>query len=228
GSSKKLVDLYILALDYYGIDKAQVFSVIPSDNEFMAIMKKYGRNRLFPLGMVTPKTGNLQEQLEQVKKLGLFGLKIHPDFQKLDFKSPKFGEIFSFCEQHQMVVISHTGSHANLRDLVEHVKDYPNMPLILGHMGLSPQVEQAFEAAKNNENVYLEISGQGYIYMIQKAIESPEIGPDRILFGSDFPSLAPQVELEKIFALNVDDSIRKKIFFENIAQLYGKLGKKIN
>ncbi|MHA1683446.1 MAG: amidohydrolase family protein [Promethearchaeota archaeon] len=224
GSTKKLVKLFLLFMDHHGIDKSQVFSIIPDDNHFISLMKKHGEGRLFPLGMVSPKDGNIEEQLDEVKKLGLYGLKIHPDYQKLDFKAKEFHEIFAFCEQHNMLVISHTGSHGNLRDIVTQAKDFPRMPFIIGHMGLGPQVDQAYEAAKNTENTYLEISGQGYQYMIQKAVDDPDIGPERVLFGSDFPSLAPQVEIEKVLALKTSPGNRKKIFHDNLARIYENLG----
>lgn len=224
GSTKKLVQLYLMLLDKYGIDKAQVFSVIPEDNRFMSRLKKYGNERLFPLGMVVPTRENLNDQLESVREFGLYGLKIHPDFQKLDFKAREFSDIFSFCEQHKMLVISHTGSHGNLRDIVAQAKDFPLMPFILGHMGLSPQVDQAYNAAKEYKNVYLEISGQGYQYMIQKAIDDPDIGSERVLYGSDFPSLEPKVEMEKVHALNVSTEIKQKIFHDNLKAIYNSLG----
>ncbi|MFX0099551.1 MAG: amidohydrolase family protein [Candidatus Hodarchaeota archaeon] len=224
GGSKNLVKLFLLMMDHYGIDKAQVFSVIPADNEFMSKMKKFGENRLLPLGMVSPKEGDLEGQLEHVRKLGLYGLKIHPDFQKLDFKAPEFSEIFAFCEENKMLVISHTGSHGNLRDIVAQAKDFPSMPFIVGHMGLGPQVDQAYKAACDHENVYLEISGQGYTYKIQQALEDPRIGPGKILYGSDFPGLAPQVEIEKILSLDTTPEIKQKIFCGNIIGLYKKIG----
>ncbi|MHA1699287.1 MAG: amidohydrolase family protein, partial [Promethearchaeota archaeon] len=159
GGSKNLVKLFLLLMDKYGIDKAQVFSVITVDNQFMAKMKKYGEGRLFPFGMVSPKDGDLENQLNQVKALGLYGLKIHPHYQKLDFKAREFSHMFSFCEENGLLVISHTGSHGNLKDIVNQAKDYPAMPFIIGHSGLNPQIDQAYEAAKNYENIYLEISG---------------------------------------------------------------------
>lgn len=37
----------------------------------------------------------------------------------------------------------------------------------------------------------------------QKSVEDPRIGTDKILYGSDFPSLAPQVEMEKFLSLDI-------------------------
>ncbi len=225
GSTKKLIKLFLLLMDKYCIDKAQVFSIIPEDNRFMAAVKKHGEERLFPLGMVTPKTGNLEGQLQEVKNLGLHGFKIHPHYQKLDFKAREFSDIFSFAEQNKMLVISHTGSHGNLRDIVAQAKDFPGMPFIIGHMGLGPQVDQAYEAAKACKNVYLEISGQGYQYMIQRAIEDPAIGPDRVLYGSDFPSLEPAVEMEKVLALNAPVEIKRKLFHDNLDAVHSMISR---
>ena len=70
----------------------------------------------------------------------------------------------------------------------------------------------------------LKHGGQGYTYKIQEAIEDPEIGPGKILYGSDLPSLAPQVEMEKIFSLDVTPEIKQKIFCGNITTIYSKIG----
>ena len=123
-----------------------------------------------------------------------------------------------------MIVISHTGSHGNLRDIVAQAKNFPAMPFIVGHMGLGPQVDQACEAAREHENIYLEISGQGYTYKIQQALADPRIGPNKILYGSDFPSLAPQVEMEKILSLNATPEIKQKIFCGNVTGIYDQIG----
>jgi predicted TIM-barrel fold metal-dependent hydrolase len=72
--------------------------------------------------------------------------------------------------------------------------EYPDVPLIIGHMGVQGYfyfgmyADMALMAAARNPNVYLETSSAPF-EVIEKAVCDPAIGPEKLLFGSD--SLAP-------------------------------------
>ena len=46
-----------------------------------------------------------------------------------------------------------------------------------------------------------------------------QIGPDRLLFGTDFPMWSPKEELERFLALDLDESSRQKILYDNFMNL---------
>ena len=65
---------------------------------------------------------------------------------------------------------------------------------VLGHAG-ARDVEDAIPFALRHPNVFLDIHGQG-IRQIDELID--KVGPDRLLFGSDWPFYHPVATLAKV------------------------------
>jgi predicted TIM-barrel fold metal-dependent hydrolase len=118
--------------------------------------------------------------------------------------------------------------------------ELPTLQLILGHLGesltfwlyrLDLDFTQPFLAARHRpsierrpsevlrENVYVTTSGN----FLDSALVSVlmELGPERVLFGSDYPweSLAKAVEF--VERAPISDADRSKLYSENALQLFG-------
>jgi predicted TIM-barrel fold metal-dependent hydrolase len=94
--------------------------------------------------------------------------------------------------------------------------------VILGHSGLAPQIDQAIACARKYSNAYLEISGNPYSYMFEKAVKMSEIGVERILYGSDLPSLHPRTEIFKVLTLNISEADKSMILSQNLENLLNR------
>jgi predicted TIM-barrel fold metal-dependent hydrolase len=116
-------------------------------------------------------------------------------------------------------VLSHTGSHSELKNIIPILKKSDESIFIIGHSGLCPQVSQALKVAKECPNSYLEMSGNPYTYKFMEAIKDPDIRIERILFGTDIPSLHPRVEIEKVLALPISVEEKKMILSYNLENL---------
>ena len=55
--------------------------------------------------------------------------------------------------------------------------------------------------------------------MILRFIDA--IGPDRLIFGTDFPMWSPKEELDRFFALGLDEADQQKILYGNFMKLLG-------
>lgn len=108
--------------------------------------------------------------------------------------------ILEVCREHQAPVLFHTGCIAypdtcRLRAVDPILLDdvalaFPDIPLIIGHAGVqtgwySTQPENALMVAARHPNVYLEVS-QCRQEQIERAVFDPNIGPDKVIFGSDW------------------------------------------
>jgi predicted TIM-barrel fold metal-dependent hydrolase len=108
--------------------------------------------------------------------------------------------ILEVCRKHEAPVLFHTGciaypSTCRLRAvdpiLVDDIANaFPDIPLIVGHAGIqtgwyTPFHEHALMVAARHPNVFLELS-QCAQPQIERAVHDPNIGPDRLLFGSDW------------------------------------------
>ena len=49
-----------------------------------------------------------------------------------------------------------------------------------------------------------------------------KMGPDRFLFGTDFPMWSPKKELARFLELDLDDTTRDRILFGNFETLFLK------
>lgn len=223
-ASKRLernVLFYIRILDYYHIDRAIHLPVFRMDKMLSLKMNGHVGNRIYGFSNINPRSKTLTEDLEELVKKRYPGIKLHPDFMHFTFKDyhDEILQICNFCAEHNIIILSHTGSHSILENLIPILKHSDNVVFIMGHSGLCPQVDQALNVARECPNSYLEMSGNPYTYKFMEAIKDSNIGIERILFGTDFPSLDPRVEIEKVFALDLSIEERKLIFSENLKRL---------
>src|SRR4029078_14792 len=84
-------------------------------------------------------------------------------------------------------IIFHTGmsSKASPGVIAELAARYKDVPVILGHMGVSHYVKLAVAVARKKENIFLETSVLGWMPLLLEAFRG--VGTSKILFGSDHP-----------------------------------------
>jgi hypothetical protein len=90
---------------------------------------------------------------------------------------------------------------------------------VLAHLGLNYQWRDAIEVGKMCSNTLFDTSGISYTFAIKRAIE--ELGPERVLFGSDNPFLFPETELQKVVTLGLDATALKLVLSENARRTFG-------
>lgn len=223
--------LCMSVLDYYHIDRTINLPVFGFDRKISYELQNKYPERVIGFGNVSPNSKNLEEDLHNLVKNNAWGIKLHPHMMKFRFdkQSESVGRIFEFCQENHIIILSHTGSHSEIKNIVPILKNYPNLGFILGHSGLQPQINDAIKAARECPNAYLEISGNPYTYKLLEAIKDRDIGVERILFGTDIPSLNPRVEIQKILALSISSEEKRMIFSKNLEVLLKKfLGDKYN
>lgn len=220
--TEKNVYLFKLILDFYHIDRAVNLPVFKLDRKLSYRMNELMPERMFGFGYINPKSRNLKGDLQELVENNVYGIKIHPDIMKFSFKQYKneLMMISKFCAEKKIIILSHTGDHSEPKNLIPILKEYEETRFILGHSGLQPQVDQALEVARSCPNAYLEISGNPYTYKFIEAIKDPNIGVERILFGTDIPSLQPRVEIQKVLALPISEEEKQLIFHRNLKNLF--------
>jgi len=105
------------------------------------------------------------------------------------------------------------------------IKSYPEVPIILAHLGFDTNWSnmfssplQAFYLAKKYKNVYLDTAAASWVqYILEQAVE--EVGPDKIMFGTDAPWFYPAIMIACINDLEISERDKEKILGGNIARL---------
>ena len=193
------------------------------------------------------KTSN-REALALAERLGGFyipGFHVHPDYvdesiEEIRFMSERgvklIGELVPYhdswdsyaheglcaileeAEKHGMVVSFHTMSHATIDTMVA---AHPGVTFVAAHPGETDQFYGHIERMKKYGNLYLDISGTGLYRYHSLALLVKELGSERILFGSDYPTCNPGCFIGGVLCEPLSDSEFENIFSKNAKRLLG-------
>jgi len=115
--------------------------------------------------------------------------------------------------------------HTELDEMQYLIRTFPQATIVFAHFGDSHEEENIFkriDAVAAAKNCYLDTSGYGHDRMgvLEYAVKS--IGPDRILFGSDFTVNDPSTVLARIHCAFLTEEQKLKILSENLQALLKK------
>lgn len=228
----------IASMDKAGISRSVVCNIATTPrqmkkvNDFANVSKC--DSRLIPLGSVNPYAteGEIETELDRLKAAGIPGIKIHPDYMKMEIDSPAFTPIFKACEERNLFVITHAGfdpvepNHVHCSpDMVLRVMDrHPDLKLVVAHAGGFDREREVLEKLCGAP-VWLDTS----LCAIRRA-RSAEWGalcadilrnhaPDRILFATDTPWSDPAAEIAFVRSLGLSDEITDGILGGNAQRL---------
>ncbi len=203
-----------------GIDKACIFPIShdtfeEANREIAQIVKRYpGRFIGFAKHDPVNEKGRIRAMLlRECRDLGLRGLKLHVK------PTP---EVLDTVAELGIPVLWHPGRIAMFDDIA---KAYPTVDLILAHLGsdLSSDWREhlaGIEMARRYPNVYLDTGATVLTRYLEQALK--EVGPEKIIFGSDEPEVDCRLEIFKIRVLKLPKQQEEMILGGNIQRLLGK------
>lgn len=229
GSTPKMFSAedMIALMDKNGVDKVVTnpFGHMTTEREFeekngiiVAAAKKYP-NRIIPFAKVNPWLDNGLQLFERaIKDWGCKGLKLHPisdAFQAND------DMVFPYIEKAAKLKIPvqiHSHQPGSQPALIGDLADrFPEVTFIMAHMGMNLYKDAIF-VARILKNIVLETSAQPWTHRICKpAIE--QIGPDRLVWGSDAPLHHQEIEMKKVTMSGLNDEEKRKVLGENMKRI---------
>jgi predicted TIM-barrel fold metal-dependent hydrolase len=97
--------------------------------------------------------------------------------------------------------------------------DFPDMPIILAHPSF-PWQEEALSVATHKPQVYIDLSGWSPKYFPPILVQyANTLLKEKILFGSDYPVMAPERWMADFEKLPIKPEVRPLIMKENAARL---------
>ena len=219
-------------LEENGIDKAVVLSIATNPkqqtkvNDFAASIN---RGRLIGFGSVYPAAPNALDELERIKKLGLRGIKFHPDYQDFFVDDPKFFPVYEKAAELGLITVFHSGVdleffepvHCTPQRLALALPAFNGGVVVAAHMGGCGCLYET-EQHLVGRDVYLDTS---FSYGRVPAQHARRIilrhGADRILFASDMPWSGTNDELRFVDALGLNDEQYQAIVCDNAKKLLG-------
>jgi predicted TIM-barrel fold metal-dependent hydrolase len=201
----------------------------------LAAVKKYP-DRL--IGQPTLNPRYLEESLEELKRCmdqGMAGLKV---YNHVKISDPLFYPIVEKFIDLKMIILMHAGIGKSRitydateppnvsipEDFVEIAKRYPEAMFQFAHLAGGVDWEHACKALKDSPNVFVDMSGSNNDGSIMDCAMK-YIGEDRLLFGCDNSFYQG---VGQMLAANLNESQRKKIFFENYNNILRKAGKNVD
>ena len=161
----------IASMETSGIEKSIIMPVCTKAEQFDSIntfAKKINdtyEGKLISFGGIHPDCENPKEKLQYIKALGIPGIKLHPDYQRVMIDDIRFMRIIEYANELGLIILTHAGIDIGLPEPVHCPPDKmrkvldtlkPNK-IVLAHLGGWKQWEEVYEYLAG-ENVYLDTS----------------------------------------------------------------------
>jgi predicted TIM-barrel fold metal-dependent hydrolase len=172
----------------------------------------------------------LVAEVEERAREGAKGIKLHPANQRFFPNDRRLWPAYARAQELGMSIITHSGALALLDDPEHHdhphnfrdvLRDFPRMNLVFAHMcrGFWDEVAEVMQAFPN---AYLDTSGAISGIPNPFAISDEEamtmirrVGPDRVLFASDWPWHHPIKDSARVDRLPLTAEEKRLMFCEN-------------
>ena len=197
---------------------------VSSINNFIAQAVADSEGRFTGLGTLHPDSEDMEADVNEIIALGLKGVKLHPDIQRVRLDDERMHKMYELCEG-QLPMLIHTGDYrydySNPNRMMPILDKYPNLTVIGAHFGGWSIWENATEIFCKYENFLVDCSSSLYAMTPEKAKELiMAYGTDRVLFGTDYPLWTPESEIERFMQVDLTDRQREDILYNNAAKLF--------
>ena len=179
------------------------------------------------------------EEIDRCVDAGMVGLKV---YTQVKINDPLYYPIVEKCIKLKMIMLMHSFCQLGLggyrmkydigilpntsipEDFVDIASRYPEGMFQYAHIGGGSDWEYACKLLKDSKNVWFDTSGSNNEeYMIDFAVKT--VGEDRLFFGTDNSYYQ---SIGKVFASNLNETQKKKLFFDNYNNILRKAGRDVN
>jgi len=222
--------------NYSGTDPEDPAQVRKNNDLVLKAVKKYPDRYI---GFLTLNPVYQKEALEEIDRCVDQGMAGYKGYTQVKINDPLYYPIIEKFIELNMIMLMHafvqigvggyrmkydTGQAAvNTtipEDMMEIAKRYPEAMFQYAHIGGGGDWEYACKAFKDYPNIYVDTSGSNNEeHMINFALEY--LGEDRLLFGCDGSHYQG---VGKLFAADLSESQKKKIFYDNYNNILRKSG----
>lgn len=179
---------------------------------------------LIGFGTLHPDYGDIEGEFDRIIRMGLKGIKLHPEFQGFYADEPKMDRIYRTIGS-RLPILIHTGDlhydNSSPRRIANVLERFPEIRLISAHLGGHRQWE-ASQKHLVGKNLYMDTSSALWFMEPEKAVEIiRRHGTDRIVFGTDYPIVRHGTELDLFNRLPLSSQEKEAILYGNAARLLG-------
>jgi predicted TIM-barrel fold metal-dependent hydrolase len=204
---------------------ATAVSQVHSIHNFIHQLQESSNGRLIGFGTLHPDMTReeTRSEIEYILDMGLRGIKLHPDFQKIRADSD---EVFALAEvvAGRLPLLIHAGDYRHSFSHPEQIRrlalTFPDLTIIAAHFGGWSEWDKAPDALAGLPNVYVDTSSTLDFVSSERAENMiARFGADHVLFGTDYPMWGAKEELDRFNRLRLSGEDRSRILFDNAAKL---------
>ena len=206
-------------------------------NEEIAELAHKNADVAIPFASINPHRGEagVREARRLIRDFGVKGFKFHPSVQDFMPNDRMAYPLYEAIAEAKLPALFHTGQtgvgagtpggggirlkYSNPMLLDDVAVDFPDMPIILAHPSF-PWQEEALSVATHKPQVYIDLSGWSPKYFPPILVQyANTLLKEKILFGSDYPVMAPERWIADFDKLPIKPEVRPLIMKENAARL---------
>jgi len=221
-------------------DIETVVGAPPCTNDYVAAFRARHPDVVIQTwGAVDPHKGAaaIREAERAVKELDVLGFHFHPIMGRFAVDDPQLRPLFETIEGLGVPVMIDAGTtgmgagmpggmgsritHAHPMSIDNLAAAFPDLTIIAAHPGW-PWVDEMTAVALHKGNVYWELSGWAPKYFPESLLRDIRSRlRDKIMFGSDHPSLPYQRILDEWAGLGYSDEVLAQVFHGNAERVLG-------
>lgn len=188
-----------------------------------------GKNGIISFGSVHPMQDDYDKVLYEIKKAGLMGIKLHPEYQNVFVSSPEVERVLKKAEELGLYVVFHAGQDLgmpkpihSMPECLNHILDVVSGDkIIAAHMGGLNEWDDV-EKFLVGTPIMLDTS---YTSRLMKKEQFKRIvenhGSEKILFGSDSPWELTVETKAYIDSMNLSCEQLDNIYYKNAVKILG-------
>jgi len=190
-----------------------------------------------PFASIDPARGKMgvREARRLIEHFGVKGFKFHPSVQGFYPNDHDAYPLYEVIAEAKLPALFHTGQtgigagmpggggirlkYANPLYLDDVAVDFPDMPIVMAHPSV-PWQDEALSVATHKPQVYIDLSGWSPKYFPPQLVQyANTLLKHKVLFGTDYPLLAPDRWIADFERLDIKPEVRPLIMKENAVRL---------
>ena len=223
------------SMNHNGVDISVIQPVVTkpdqfdSINEFAAYVNTKYEGRLISFGGIHPDCEDYKAKLDRIKELGLKGIKLHPDYQRVMIDDVRYMNIIEYADALGLIILTHAGIDIGLPNPVHCPPEKARYVLdtlkpkkfVLAHYGAWKQWDEVYEYLAGAD-VYLDTAFTFDYIEQDKFVKILERhGSDKILFATDSPWSGQGESIEALRSMTISHEDLEKIQWKNAKLLLG-------
>ena len=216
-----------------GVDQSVLLHIVTRPGQFanvhrFALAVAEENTEFISFGSFHPDSGHWRDEIRQIARDGLKGIKLHPDYQNFFVDEERLYPMYEAIFEEGLILVFHAGldigypdiHHCTPERVLRFLPRFEGAHIVLAHMG----------GYQYHEDVIRDLAGAP-VYLDTSYSLNHQIGPetflriaashgtDKILFATDSPWHSQKLDVESLLSLPLSDEDRDAILWRNAAAL---------